>query len=81
MTIANAVMKQLKSIKAGIVEGIHASALLSMMFEGTWPIPIPEAEGSTWEAAADTNSNEEVAIQKPQTAFFSISDAIAAILK
>lgn len=50
------------------------------MLEGTWSIAISEAEDTTKEAEADTDSHDEVAIRQPQAAASLTYGAMAAVL-
>lgn len=80
-TVGNAVMKQLKAIKAGIAKRIRASALLNLILDGSWPIALPKPEDTTEEVGTDTASDEQITSSLPQTASPSAPDIMPEILK
>lgn len=78
-TVASAVMKRVKAIKAGIEKGTRANVLLNMIPNRRWPIAVLVAEETTKEAETGSDSDKEMTTWQPQSASSSTSDTMAAV--
>lgn len=80
-TIANAVMKRLKSIIVGITIATHAGALLNIRLDGSRPIEITEIQEAIEEHGTGIDREEERTIRQPHAASSSTPQTMVTSLR